>query len=366
MTISQRWAARIWSGTERQSGLTCSIVPTLDSQNAIARAAARRRCHLGRNLRRADGHRAARSGVRSRAGIGLSNRFVYVGTLGDHVIVLDRNTGKEAWRFQAAGPITSTPVLAGKLLLVASRGSWITALDALTGKERWARYDWFSWIESTGVVRGDIFYVGSSDLRAVRALDARAGKTLWETDELGWAWGTPFIEGDTIYIGVAGPQTYVTKHAAGLVAVDRRTGKVKWRRPVLPDPGTFVSGYPGSVTVHEGVLVAPNVRGVVEGYKVPVLQKPAADDDDLDQVRRSAHGSQRLPTRCQYGSSTATVTAPSANSPTRSEAADAPIDRNETKSLRPDQMTHKADKPANHPTFKSRRQATSAKVGPLG
>ena len=54
------------------------------------------------------------------------------------------------------------------------------------------------------------------------------------------------------------------------------------------------------------------------------------------------------------------------NSPTSSEAADAPIDRNETKSLRPDQMTHKADKAANHPTFKSKRQATSAKVGPLG
>ena len=85
---------------------------------------------------------------------------------------------------------------------------------------------------------------------------------------LGWAWGTPFIEGDTVYIGVAGPQTYVTKHAAGLVALDRRTGTVKWRRPVLPHSSSFLSGYPESATVHDGVLVAPNVRGAVEGYKL--------------------------------------------------------------------------------------------------
>ena len=55
----------------------------------------------------------------------------------------------------------------------------------------WAHYDWFSWIESTGVLTDGIYYVGSSDLRAVRAIDPGTGEAVWETDVLGWASGTP-------------------------------------------------------------------------------------------------------------------------------------------------------------------------------
>ena len=107
-----------------------------------------------------------------------------------------------------------------------------------------------------------------SDLRAVRAFDPRTGEVLWETDVLGWAWGTPALTRDTIYIGVAGPQKYVTKHEAGLVALDRKTGMVRWRRPVPSDPAAFVSGYAGSVALSDDMLIAPNVNGRLEGYRV--------------------------------------------------------------------------------------------------
>jgi outer membrane protein assembly factor BamB len=207
-------------------------------------------------------------GARIRASAAVSPAHVFVGTLENDVVALDRATGRERWRWKAAGPITTAPVLAGRLVLVASRGSWITALDAATGAEVWSRYDWFSWIESTGVVADGVFYVGSSDLRAVRALEPGTGRPLWETDVLGWAWGTPAVTADTIYVGVAGPQKYVTKHAAGLVALDRRSGAVRWRRPVAAHATNFVSGYPGSVVVAEGMLIAPDVKGVLEGYRI--------------------------------------------------------------------------------------------------
>lgn len=125
-----------------------------------------------------------------------------------------------------------------------------------------------AWIESTGVAEGGVFYVGSSDLRAVRAPDPRTGHAAWETDVLGWAWGTPALTRDTLYIGVAGPREYVTKHEAGLVAIDRKTGAVRWRRPVARDAERFVSGYPGSVVIADGVLAAPNVAGTIEGYRI--------------------------------------------------------------------------------------------------
>ena len=210
----------------------------------------------------------AEAGGGIRASASADRMRVYVGTLDNHIVALDRATGREIWRYKTTGLVTAAPVVAGDLVIASNRGAWITALDAATGKEAWTRYDWFSWIESTGVIADNVFYVGSSDLRAVRALDPRTGRASWETDVLGWAWGTPALTRDTVYVGVAGPREYVTKHEAGLVAIDRKTGAVRWRRPVARDAARFVSGYPGSVVIADGVLAAPNVAGSLEGYRI--------------------------------------------------------------------------------------------------
>jgi outer membrane protein assembly factor BamB len=200
--------------------------------------------------------------------VAVSPTRVFVGTLDHHLVALDRRTGREVWRFKDTGAITSAPTVSGDLVIVGSRGAWITAVRASTGTPAWEKFQWISWVESTGVIVDGRFYVGSSDLRAVRALDPRTGSMLWDTDVLGWAWGTPAVAGDTVYMGVAAPQKYVTKHAAGLVALDRRTGAIRWRRPIPPQTDAFVSGYPGSVLISGSVLVAPNVRGALEGYRL--------------------------------------------------------------------------------------------------
>ena len=199
----------------------------------------------------------------------VSSRYVVVGTLENTVVALDRGSGEELWRFETAGPVTSAPAIADDVVLVASRDSWITALQADTGTTVWRRYDWLSWIESSGVVVDRVYYLGSSDRRAVRALDPRTGNLLWETDVLGWAWGTPVVTDDMVYIGVAGPQQYVTRHEPGLVALDRKTGRVEWRNPAPSDPTAFVSGYPGSPVLVSRTLVVPNVSGALEAYGLP-------------------------------------------------------------------------------------------------
>jgi outer membrane protein assembly factor BamB len=204
---------------------------------------------------------------RVRATVGLSDSNVFVGTLANDLVALDRTTGTERWRVAATGPITSAPAVFGDLVLFANRGAWLSAVRGADGSAAWRRYDWFSWIESDGKFVDDVYYVGSSDLRVVRALNPRSGSPLWETDVLGWAWGTPAVTRDTVYIGIAAPQKYITKHAAGLVAIDRKTGAIRWRRPA-PAGDAFVSGYPGSVAIDGNVLVAPNVTGTLEGYRL--------------------------------------------------------------------------------------------------
>jgi outer membrane protein assembly factor BamB len=118
--------------------------------------------------------------------------------------------------------------------------------------------------------------VGSSDLRAVRALDPRTGRTAWETDVLGWAWGTPAVTADAVYAGVAAPREYVTEHAAGLVALERKSGAILWRRPVPKDETSFVSGYPGSVVVAGDLLLAASVGGTLEAYPLRPPGSPGA------------------------------------------------------------------------------------------
>ena len=74
-------------------------------------------------------------------------------------------------------------------MIVGSRSGWLMALHQSDGSLVWSRSNGFSWVESTGVVIDGTHYVGSSDLRAVRALSANTGALLCETDVLGFSWG---------------------------------------------------------------------------------------------------------------------------------------------------------------------------------
>ena len=85
---------------------------------------------------------------------------------------------------------------------------------------------------------------------------------------LGWAWGVPAVTGDTIYVGTAGARKYVTRHERGIIAMDRASGRIKWRTPVPKTPDTFVSGYPGSVVLPGDVLIAGSVSGTIDGYRL--------------------------------------------------------------------------------------------------
>jgi outer membrane protein assembly factor BamB len=92
--------------------------------------------------------------------------------------------------------VTSGAVPAGDTVVMGSRSCWLTALHQSDGSPVWSRFNWFSWVESTGVVIDGTHYVGSSDLPAVRALSANTGALLCETDVLGFSWGMHCAEPD--------------------------------------------------------------------------------------------------------------------------------------------------------------------------
>lgn len=190
---------------------------------------------------------------------------VLVGCYDGKVYALDAATGALRWTFDAKAPITSTPVLTHSVVVVGSRGYDLWGLDAATGRPRWNRYIWFSWIESTVVVAGHNGYVGSSDAAKLFAFDTSNGTPIWNADVHGYAWGTPVLDGERVYIGTRG-ETAAIAHRGHALALDRTSGKVLWRYPFPAADPKAPHGYAGGGALLGGRLYLAAVDGRVHAF----------------------------------------------------------------------------------------------------
>jgi outer membrane protein assembly factor BamB len=162
--------------------------------------------------------------------------------------------------------VVSTPALYGHHVIVGSRSYDLLALDAGTGAPAWTRYIWFSWIESPATIRDDTAFVGSSDAARLFAFDAASGRTRWDLDVMGWAWGQPAVSGARVYVGTAGMAKYPVRHQPGVLGVDRATGHVIWRyQAEAPADGTY--GFPASPALIGDLVVIGGVDGKVYAFR---------------------------------------------------------------------------------------------------
>jgi outer membrane protein assembly factor BamB len=185
---------------------------------------------------------------------------VYAGSFDKHVYALDAASGRRLWKRDTRGAVVSTPAVAGDRIVVGNRAYDVMALDARTGDVAWKRYVWFSWIESSAVVREGVAYVGSSDAAGVFAFDVATGRRLWAADVYGWAWGQPAVTEGRVYAATSSQAGYPAGHRAGLVALDRATGKVVWRYEA-PAEKSGAFGLPGSTAVGDGLVFASGLDG---------------------------------------------------------------------------------------------------------
>lgn len=192
------------------------------------------------------------------------------GTMDGSVILLDRATATEVARYRTGGGVVTTPVLAAGTVVVGSRDYLLHAFARADGRPAWRFSYWFSWVESTPSVADGILYVGASDYRRVTAFDPATGRELWATDVRGLAWGTPVVTADTVYIGTVAqnlPGT-VIRHAGGVVALDRRTGAVRWRHRSPPAPVNGFGGHAGSLAVAGDLLIGADFAGTLTAWPI--------------------------------------------------------------------------------------------------
>lgn len=172
---------------------------------------------------------------------------VFVGTYSwsGSIYCINTKDGNEVWKYTTGGMINSDFASIDNSILIGSRDANLYALDIANGNLNW-KYTFTdgSWIESSCVVKGDNIYLGSSDSMKLLSLD-KNGKENWSYDTGGWSWGTPAIDGDTIYIGsmMAPSYTYFPQSKKKLFAVDSKTGEEVWSfEPESKEKGYIIGG----------------------------------------------------------------------------------------------------------------------------
>ena len=174
---------------------------------------------------------------------------------------------KLRWKAQGLGDGFSTPsVAAGRIFLMGTKGEaeHVFALDGADGKVVWSTAvgtmaGGHPGPRSTPTIDGAALYVISSDGK-LACLDTATGERRWGKDLKadfggkcgGWAYAeSPLIDGDTLVCTPGG-------ETATLVALDKRTGAVRWKAPVTGLEGKGKRGY---ATAAYSSVIAAHVAG---------------------------------------------------------------------------------------------------------
>jgi outer membrane protein assembly factor BamB len=227
------------------------------------------------------------------------------------VFCLDAGSGKALWSFPAGSKIVSTPARAGEIVFAATTDGRVIAVRYADGRKLWAKKlgasiradlsagkDYVLAVTTDGTLaridrRGAIVWkravgagvasspgcdeernlvvVGAKD-RAVRGFSLSSGERIWRFAADSAVDGSPYIDGDSIYIGskngtlyalapdgslrwkrsvggsvlsrplIAGSVVYVTTYGSALVAVDTESGEpvgeYRAAAPIFSSPGT--------------------------------------------------------------------------------------------------------------------------------
>jgi hypothetical protein len=117
--------------------------------------------------------------------------------------------------------------------------------------------------ESEPTLVGGSLYIGSSDSRRVRAIDPKNGHVLWAAQVCGWTWGTPLAVNDTVYYATGGTDKYFITQKGSLGALDRKSGAIRWRKPILLTSPNHVSGYANSLAYANGKIIAAGLDSTI-------------------------------------------------------------------------------------------------------
>jgi outer membrane protein assembly factor BamB len=202
----------------------------------------------------------------------------------DYVVAMDARTGSEHWRSSIGptyrghegshdGPI-STPAVQGSDVFALGPNGHLVGLDARTGKELW-RHDLVKEFNavapaygfaSSPLIEGQLVYVptGGEKSPGLLALDRRTGKLVWSA-----APGQNASYSSPIAGTVAGTRQVISAAGDRIFAVTPDTGRILWS---VKGPGSGES-------VANPPIVLPDDRVLLTFWTEAVMLKVARDGD---------------------------------------------------------------------------------------
>jgi outer membrane protein assembly factor BamB len=82
----------------------------------------------------------------------------------------------------------------------------------------------------------------------------------------GLTWGTPLVTADSVFAGTHAQGTAIIPHEASFAALDRETGKIKWRHVIAMPKGAERAGYIGSPALAGENVIAVAFDGTVTAW----------------------------------------------------------------------------------------------------
>lgn len=184
-------------------------------------------------------------------GAALYDNLVIFGTLDAQLVALDQDTGKVVWRekiddYKAGYSYTAAPLIAEGLLLTGVSGGEfgvigrVEARDPKTGKMVWSR----------PVVEGHMGYKDGKENGITGTTNATWPGETWKTGGAAtWLGGTYDPQTKLAYFGTGNPgpwNSHVRKgdnlYSASTVAIDVKSGQIKWHYQTTPNDGWDYDG----------------------------------------------------------------------------------------------------------------------------
>ncbi|MCM5552288.1 PQQ-binding-like beta-propeller repeat protein [Pleomorphomonas sp. NRK KF1] len=180
-------------------------------------------------------------------GLSVSGGRVYVATGYGELLSIDAATSSILWRVKLDAPARSAPAVGGGKVVVTAQSGVVQAFDAATGAAGWRASTEVSGASLAGAgsaaISADTVVVAGSTGQ-IQAFDLATGSVKWQASITGSgsisaitglrdASASPVIHGDAVYAtGIGG----------ALVALDLKSGDVRWQQPIGSAETPIVSG----------------------------------------------------------------------------------------------------------------------------
>jgi outer membrane protein assembly factor BamB len=122
------------------------------------------------------------------------------------------------------------------------------------------------------MVYANVIYSGSSDATNVYALNLGNGSVIWKTAVPGWSWQRTAANDQLVVAGTVGQGAYPGLRNGSLVALDRKSGAIRWLYLDPPSEAVVKAGtnwgFGASPVIAGSQVFAADLNGKVYAFEL--------------------------------------------------------------------------------------------------